>query len=606
MNIISLNTGTSFDTFPEQEIVISLDNPMFQEDHLPTSISTTIEFPKTLRNKQEFSYIESLMELPQKKELPVSIMIAGIEIFTGILRFESVSEESLDYTFIGHNSEEFLSGFIYEIPSTPISAYPSSIQFLEDARSGRNPEVALPQLIRQTYITSMEYNRGDKYPRGHIVAPDYTHPWEPNKKGYPLGPDCSPNAKFANFLYTNAPSIIPVIRVGFLLGKIIPKVQISSQIRTYTDRLGIVAMAQCEASDPDTPTSMLPDMSNSEFVSNILRMFCATIYLDGTTYRMIPNQEVIAELPSLNWSDRISDTFSIGCDQEYTYSISYANEEDKDELREPGSIETDDTPLEIPQCESLTDLMGKIAQQEEFVPFKDPITGNIYSGKSFQARLRIVYDQFPNRRDAIFRTDTTTIPMIDIPSQAAIKSKTLGTEGRDTTEFANDITFHCIPCVPTIVAQYYDEHPDGTPKKTMIPMQSVSGIIDPKQAGGPRSKTAYIGLVFGINIIDQGNYFTQAIPDKSSGIEIRNPDYSIGITGPQGLYEKFHRHFAEWLVKKHSTLSIEIFLHPVEVAHLRLWQKIQIGNHLYFIKSIEFSISTKANIVLANADLIAL
>lgn len=106
------------------------------------------------------------------------------------------------------------------------------------------------------------------------------------------------------------------------------------------------------------------------------------------------------------------------------------------------------------------------------------------------------------------------------------------------------------------------------------------------------------------NFFDQGNYFTKPIPYVDGGTEMSDNTYSIAIGGEKGLYEQFHKDFAEWSMRKKDTIKADVFLSPTDVANLRLWRKIMIYNRLFLIKTIELTISDKADIAFANVEFI--
>lgn len=85
---------------------------------------------------------------------------------------------------------------------------------------------------------------------------------------------------------------------------------------------------------------------------------------------------------------------------------------------------------------------------------------------------------------------------------------------------------------------------------------------------------------------------------------MNNNSLSIAIGGAQGLYERFHKTFAEWRTKKKSTIKAELFLTPSDVINLQLWKKRMLHNRLFLIKSIELTLSDEVDIIFANAEFV--
>ncbi len=597
MLIKSLNTGTILEHTPGQEITFTLDNPIFEDDRLPVAVSTGIEFPPTPTNKTEFGFVEAMMFAPTVQKLPVAFIIAGIEIFTGELQFDEYSDKSLKYTFTGVGSDKILSGNIYEIPGNTYDDIKLS-EFIKKARNGSYSDFFLPQIIRQPNSAKVEYMT----PSGNA--------------------DCSIIDKYANYLYTEAPYIVPVINVFWLLGKIIPGVYFLSDADWILPKLGVVAPYKPEewnspyfgakikykdAFDPTIgrygipyildfrPTEGLPDMTNRDFLSNLLKMFCATLFIDGNTYAILGNSDIIDSKTFIDWSDKVAEIYSIIAGEESGYSLEYANENSNytpSKVDDLGQAEIDPA---IITCSSYEEMIGKFQDATDYINVQIASSRNIYSGKQIKARL--YYHR--NGRVIAYNNQTTLVPTMDIVYQGGLEKKIVNRKSEDSKMYENNIGFNCAKCIPQDVATPIQEGSTDA----QVTLHALSAVIDFPTVGGERPTTAYIGMVYGTNMLDQGNYFEGAVPYISAGGETTQ-NYSIAIGGEKGLYEQFHKKFAEWTIKKKDSIKADIFLTPTDVAGLRLWQKIMIYNRLFLIKTIEITISDKTDIMLANAELI--
>lgn len=89
----------------------------------------------------------------------------------------------------------------------------------------------------------------------------------------------------------------------------------------------------------------------------------------------------------------------------------------------------------------------------------------------------------------------------------------------------------------------------------------------------------------------------------SSGVEMTG-DLSLAIEGANGLYEKFHKTFAEWVRQPRSTHKIELNLSTEDMATLRLHRKYLLCNRTWFIKSLEVTLSTSSDSIAATAEII--
>ena len=599
MLIKSLRTENILEYKPDQEVTFTLDNPMFEDDRLPVAVSTGIEFSLTPTNKTEFGFVEAMMLPPLVQKVPAVIILAGIEIFTGELQFDEFSDSALKYTFVGKGMDEMLAGNIYELPSNTYDGIKLST-FVQNARNGNYQDFGLPMIIRQPNSAKVEYTTAAG------------------------AAECSLIDKYANFLYSDIPYIVPAIKVPFLFQKILPGIYFPGSIDWYIDRLAIIAPYKPESwnneyygvpvvyqdgFDPVTgrysvakisnfrPTEGLPDMTNSDFVSNILKMFCATLFSNGTGYIIQSNKDIINDKTFINWSDKVAEIYSIVAGEESGYSLEYANENNNytpSKVDDLGQAEIDPS---IVTCYSYEEMFRKFQTSANYINVQIAKTRNIYSGKQVKARL---YYHYEGRRGIAYNNFETPIATMDIVYQAGLEKKIINRQSEDSKTYENSIGFNCAKCVPANVATPILE----SSTDSQVTLRGMSPIIDFPTVGAERPTTVYIGMLRYHNFFDQGNYFAKPTPYVDIGTEMSDNTYSIAIGGEQGLYEQFHKDFAEWFMKKKDTIKADVFLSPTDVANLRLWRKIMIYNRLFLIKTMELTISDKTDIVFANVEFV--
>ncbi|MEI3554435.1 MAG: hypothetical protein V8Q54_07200 [Alistipes senegalensis] len=578
MLIKSLNTGTILEHTPGQEITFTLDNPIFEDDRLPVAVSTGIEFPPTPTNKAEFGFVEAMMLAPTVQEIPVAILLAGIEIFIGIIQFDEFSDTTLKYTFVGKAPTGSMDGKIHEIKCENYEGEGLfSLSIL--ARYNALPDWGMPMIVRKENVAKFEY-------------------WNGNTE-----PQCSAIDKYANWLCVNVPFVIPAVRVNYLLNKIYSDLSFPDSIAEYIDHLAILGTYKPEAWRNEqyglpltfgeyseghltnfNVADSLPDMKKTDFLSNILKMFCATIFSDGDKYTIHLNKDILNNTNFIDWTDKVAEVYSIVSGQSSKYSIKYANTEIQ--TFNPSKQDKFDEEIgeaeSIPTCSTYEEMLSIFKNSNTYVNARIKDTGHIYSGKSMTANLH---------PDII-------IPMMDMVYQAGAEEEAIGnnSEGNDNYEISIDFS-----CPRTIPANVTYTKPIALVDPILL--QGVSPVIDLPAMDNNRSSEVFIGLLFEHNFIDQGNYYSLLWP-YSSPAEERENTLSIAIGGQNGLFARFHQPFGQWYAKKKETIKADVFLTPTDVAGLRLWQKIMIYNRLFFIKTIEITISDKTDIMLANAELI--
>ena len=591
--IKSLESGRTLDITPGQEITLTLENPLFADDRMPVAVSTGIEFPLSPTNKVEFRFVDVMMIPPAVQKIPAAIIFEGFELFSGELQFDEFSDQTLKYTFVGADATEAFSGNIHEIACRDYGGMAMST-FVQNARKGDYPDIGLPMIVRKANSAKIEY---------------------PTAAGEA---ECSSIDKYANHLYTNTPYIIPAIKAAYLLEKIHPKLIFPSQIQDYLDRMAILGTYKPEAWQNDrygipytTPSwsnpyigdgfnaaEALPEMTKAEFIANILKMFCATIFPEKGYYNVRTNSSILQDKTFIDWTQMVSDIYAIVAGEAGSYSLKYANGEQN---YDPAKEEEFDEELaqSIYSASNYEELISKFRTSDNYVDVRVTFSGNVYSGKAVKAYL--YWSRSPGvMGKPIFNKTETSIPLIDIVFQANVNKIELSEGGGDGQNYENNIGFICTPCIPANVATFI--YTGST--NAQVTLRAMAPVVDIPTVGGNRPSDVYIGLLIENNFFDQGNYFTRPEPYIDGGTEMANTRYSIAIGGTNGLYAKFHETFAQWQVKKKDSVKADVVLSPADIAQLKLWRKIMLYNRLFLIKTMEITLSDKATVAFANAEFV--
>lgn len=591
--IKSLESGRTLDITPGQEITLTLENPLFADDRMPVAVSTGIEFPLSPTNKVEFRFVDVMMIPPAVQKIPAAIIFEGFELFSGELQFDEFSDQTLKYTFVGADATEAFSGNIHEIACRDYGGMAMST-FVQNARKGDYPDIGLPMIVRKANSAKIEY---------------------PTAAGEA---ECSSIDKYANHLYTNTPYIIPAIKAAYLLEKIHPKLIFPSQIQDYLDRMAILGTYKPEAWQNDrygipytTPSwsnpyigdgfnaaEALPEMTKAEFIANILKMFCATIFPEKGYYDVRTNSSILQDKTFIDWTQKVSDIYAIVAGEAGSYSLEYANGEQN---YDPAKEEEFDEELaqSIYSASNYEELISKFRTSDNYVDVRVTFSGNVYSGKAVKAYL--YWSRSPGvMGKPIFNKTETSIPLIDIVFQANVNKIELSEGGGDGQNYENNIGFICTPCIPANVATFI--YTGST--NAQVTLRAMAPVVDIPTVGGNRPSDVYIGLLIENNFFDQGNYFTRPEPYIDGGTEMANTRYSIAIGGTNGLYAKFHETFAQWQVKKKDSVKADVVLSPADIVQFKLWRKIMLYNRLFLIKTMEITLSDKATVAFANAEFV--
>lgn len=116
---------TELDLTKGFEFQIEMENPMLEEDHIPSAFSTQISFPPSPVNRRVFGYTPAMFLAPNVKRLEASVWIGGVPFVSGTLVYDGIEDGCLMYTFTEKVVE--LEGKIWdqELLRFPITSLPT-------------------------------------------------------------------------------------------------------------------------------------------------------------------------------------------------------------------------------------------------------------------------------------------------------------------------------------------------------------------------------------------------------------------------------------------------------------------------------------------------
>lgn len=596
--------GQILDALPQQDVSLTFDNPFFEADRIPVSISTPIAFPLTQQVCQLFGFIPTMLMEPRVKKIAAELIMNGVVICTGTLVFDEYSDDALNYSFVGAEFENIVSGKLTDV-AFPSYENVSFQKLVNDGRSGACPDFGLPQIMRKDYAAKCEYRTST------------------DDKKYP---ECSATDKYANWLGTDTPFVVPAIRVNRILEQILPELNIDDadiarlfdnlailglyKSRDALERFGVIPTSMVNRPSDTTPPSKctlnladaMPDMTCADFIVNLLKMTCSTLFCVGRTYHIQANRDMLASNNYVDWTKKVADTYSCTLQDGQGYSFSFQNADSTYKEANPDDPDQQEEMAKLIEASTMYDVIDRIKVSENLISLKHIPTGDIISGWGEQAYL---YYKGGNRPSSYNRTEwssyKTAVSIPDVAQQAGFDPKEISS-GDNAQNYDCTIAFQVPRCVPTEVFYPSPMESDGSIRQ-IVGLRSMTPVIDIPAAGGTRPDTVYIGLLLDNNFVDKGIYFTRPIRGISSGAEMTSK-LSLAIGGEDGLYEKFHKTFAEWLQQPQSTRKVELNLSVMDIANLKLYRKHLMFNQTWFIKSLEIALSTSSDSVSATAEII--
>jgi len=587
IEVITKN-GVSLDLMAGVDIEYTIEHPLLESDNMPVGISTTITFPLSLQNRKAFGFWSGVLVGPRNTNIPVSILINGIVALEGELVFISASNEEIEYSFKGVELPDFIRGELHELPELDIISKGNRSLIRECRETGRD-DIAFPVMIRETYVAYCEHQIGTG-----TFYPSASNGFSDTNAG------CDEADKFVNSITTDN-GRTAVVKVLWLIQKMFPDVIIDDDILdilskmvivapndvTVTEFLGIYENAYDEGYRNLLRLSKaLPKMSCVDFLSNVLKMFAASLYPVGRFLYMKSAKNVLSESSAEDWSDKIYKCTSINTMEAQAYEIKYANSPDASENNI--SVEA-----EITEFATVDEMLNHFKASPSLVNAKVAGNPDIFSGKKVD--VSILYETY------VFPTIHTTWyeplvphPIIDNCNHIGAKSAIIDAKNDDI--FSYDIRFNCVRCVPVhrrVAREKTYGIDDGI--KSICPILSFPNIE------GERSSDVFMGLLIHNQLIAYGNCY--ATDTQKIGVETSN-DLSVGINGDNGLYNRFHKQFSEWITKKKHVFKVELDLNINDICNLDISKKIIMNNQLFIIKSLTVRINTTTGISKSEAEII--
>lgn len=341
--------GTFLDISPDAEFELTYENPILDDDRIPTPWTTDITFPPTRTNKRAFGYIAAMLAEPKVKELAATLVVQGIHFMNGTLIYDGIDEDgNLIYTFSGRDFESLWATKLWALPE--IGSKTMGVDYMLDTIAGRIDGVSAPLLVNkalsaETGFSSTEKNINKKYRN----TPDITQPNE----GY------IPTVSVMKFLQDAGLDII-----------------FSNSLTLIARTLSVLG-TWWTTWKPATKTGYslnvldsMPDIRLVELIKDFCKLTCSSVFIhQGEIYIKSFNDVVSAE-DAENWDGKVSDIFSMSKLEKESYSLEYSGSSEASDVSE--NPETEEQP-------SLRAILD--AASSEYRTLVHKPSGSIYSCK---------------------------------------------------------------------------------------------------------------------------------------------------------------------------------------------------------------------------------
>lgn len=382
------------DLYPDTSIDLQFENPMLSQDRIPVTYSLDFDIPVTSRNSSAFGNpIRAASATDFATSIPGEIRFGGLVITSGAFTINNASHKSINIQYIGaifptsirrhmQNQDigiEVLGNYIETTDDKGVTTYDTS-----QARVNLNNKlIALAREHAPNYVAAPIAIKGAeivKYdPMDMLFATNCANARSMRINAFRLPDDSAPQFNgydwngghtFGRFLT----KIIPSFRIGFLFDSIL-KYEGDNPFNSELDRLMLVCSYAPSYQIEDNSavwnfkkqtkevyislSDYLPDMPANQFITEILKIPCATLYISGSRYVFELNRTTLSRPCGIDWSGKIFDEYTISRKAGEDYNFSFSGNENQ--------VVAQDQPRYL-----TPSISNMVLQQDLGVPNPDP------------------------------------------------------------------------------------------------------------------------------------------------------------------------------------------------------------------------------------------
>ena len=598
---------TELDLTKGFEFQIEMENPMLEEDHIPSAFSTQISFPPSPVNRKVFGYTPAMFLAPNVKKLEASVWIGGVPFVSGTLVYDGIEDGCLMYTFTEKVVD--LEGKIWE---------KSILKFYNDSVPSGSAKFSTPLLINKSNVAVQPYSIISRIPVSG----------EPGCAGATTGKlskdDYLYRQKYFNYVNDSESfsyqTFIPAIPLRVILAGCTVEIPDGMLLRSGWAELSILGRYHEYLFDDvakpnrwrDTATSgtttslsgnrkpstgkptrrgdssssrraitdlasFLPDVSFAELIKDVCSMFCSTVFIDGETFRLIENTDVIESSSLEDWDQKVSDDFSSEEESAMSYKFGFGDDGDSSDSTKL-TQNLNDGSIEAIQEGNVEGILAHFTSKEDYTVVFDESTGDVYSGRKYDGVVRRYY----NSSNGAIIPVTETAYECDVIYKGAqpVENKV---DADDT--FNNSSDFLIAGCVPEKI--FYSD--------TNFPRRMVA-IIEPHAADEERDRKVYIGISYEEQFFCNGVF--SPVSRTDSGF-VGTEDLT-----PGGLWNKYHKAFAEWLGKTRQRVSVDVNLSPIDLHNFRLYRPVYFKGRKWIVAKLSVTVAAGSEVVSTRGEFI--
>lgn len=559
-----------------------IENPFVTAERIPTPYTTTFDLPSSPENLKFFKFPNRVTSKGGFKEYGCRVYFGAINILTGALVVQQynktikaffrgvVFSDNLTKKLKDIEAEKYSFGMgrraaiMFSNPDNYAYKYK---QFLQSRLVGSTDFVAAPIRIKDaqwpdltpgTAPWGLGYEALDAKYFNFFNAKEKTYNVQTaidNRLG-PIFPQPFLHAIFDEIFGNTLEENV------FRQGELSKIVLITSFHHNYYDRLiqaykGIILDNSYENNVEQyfKMESYLPDLQANEFLKDILKVFCCTLFSVRGKFKILFNQEILHSKAIENWGQKLIGDLAIAKTTPLEYTYGYAD-----------NINAMDDFTPVSTLGNLSDLVD--------LPVSPAENDNEYMVTSLNQVMKKIATNNPGSGPPVIYT-------------YEVVNAGFGGFNEPIGE-SFDMISNVKPLPMTVDFYWWvnNESPFIPRRNWMVPIWEGDRMVRPT--------TGYIMIYQGLN-----NTFTQ--PDLYPLLTNHNVDQSgnrlgdisLNWDGDNGLLNRFHLPYKEWIETAKLRSSGTVLLSALDLRNLDLSKKKHINGKLFFIEKLNVTISHK-------------
>ena len=524
------NNGISLDLDPSGSFEITIENPFFASDSIPSPWSTTVGFLPTRKNCREFGMIMAMMMEPSTTNIPADMYVNGFKMMSGTLIYDSIEDNIINYSFTAKSATDKLES----IDISQNNVFPSEIKLyskeFDAIRDGTNEAIKAPTLIIKGGAITSTTSIGL---RGRYV----------NHPGMLIS------------------MLIPAVQMyQFIIDAFGDNIIIDNTILTDLRRLYMLCPYKPEPTDSVIGfkdlilkiSDTMPKMSKLDMILGLSCIFGAHYYPDGDGYRLLSSEQLLHNSDIIDWGAKVSDTFSCSSDPATGFVMKYVD--DSSENCYDGT-KNDDAGIEKANSYFDVAISRKKPSEGEYIAVEHVPTQDIFS---YTLQNVWGYDLFPT--ESLLRYNN------------AIDYKVKGSE--ESCEVS--LPFKLVRPVPELV---YIER--GITRLMLAP------IITPPSRGEERGSDVYIGIIDEGQMTDKGRVVVPVTGSQESGLNVYE-DKNVGFN--LSCPYSYNAALISYKMTRHQVVNVELNLSTKDVAGFRMYRRYRFAGREWLAKKISINV----------------